>query len=513
MFDLFVVITYFLIVISFALKGRLSNEVSASQYFLSSRNLPWYSVAISTIATNIQGYQLLGMMGSAYIFGLAQANLEINAIQGILIGAFIFVPFYLKEKVFTITEFIEKRLGKKIALFYSIANISLFSTITIGAALFWGAYATEVVFDDLLEPFVQNKFERITYLIIVLGLISGFYTYLGGLNAVVKTDIIQFIIIIIGGIIVFHISISNLGGIEQLYEKTGEKMHLHLSANHPTLPWTHLLGLFFLNINYWCANQTIMQRAIAARNLKHAQIGLLAGGLLKYFMAAIIVLPGIALYGILGENLQDPDLAFPYIVKNLLPVGFKGIILCGLFASLMSTVDSTLNSIATMWSTDIYSKYINKAATDKEKIIVGRKSIIIALCIGLTVGVYLLYLKLDKPQIAFTHVLNNLRYYINCGIVLLICTSVLLIKPNKKIIFCQLVLSIPLNLAIEKLVPELNYFLRAFTVIISLLILSIFFSERKIKNIKSLFYPSSKLIRNLGYLLLGSLIIIHFLFS
>ena len=513
MFDLLIVIFYFLIVISFALKGKLSNEVSASKYFLSSRNLPWYSVAISTIATNIQGYQLLGMMGSAYIFGLAQANLEINAIQGILIGAFIFVPFYLKEKVFTITEFIEKRLGKKIALFYSIANISLFSTITLGAALFWGAYATEVVFDDLLEPFVQNKFERITYLIIVLGLISGFYTYLGGLNAVVKTDIIQFIIIIIGGIIVFHISISNLGGIEQLYEKTGEKMHLHLSANHPTLPWTHLLGLFFLNINYWCANQTIMQRAIAARNLKHAQIGLLAGGLLKYFMAAIIVLPGIALYGILGENLQDPDLAFPYIVKNLLPVGFKGIILCGLFASLMSTVDSTLNSIATMWSTDIYSKYINKAATDKEKIIVGRKSIIIALCIGLTVGVYLLYLKLDKPQIAFTHVLNNLRYYINCGIVLLICTSVLLIKPNKKIIFCLLVLSIPLNLAIEKLVPELNYFLRAFTVIISLLILSIFFSERKIKNIKSLIYPSSKLIRNLGYLLLASLIIIHFLFS
>ena len=513
MFDLFIVIFYFSIVISFALKGRLSNDVSASQYFLSSRNLPWYSVAISTIATNIQGYQLLGMMGSAYIFGLAQANLEINAVQGILIGAFIFVPLYLKEKVFTITEFIEKRLGKKIALFYSISNISLFSTITLGAALFWGAYATDVVFDDLLEPFVQNKFERITYLIVILGVISGLYTYLGGLNAVVKTDIIQFIIIIIGGIIVFHVSVSNLGGIEQLYEKTGEKMHLHLSANHPTLPWTHLLGLFFLNINYWCANQTIMQRAIAARNLKHAQIGLLAGGLIKYFMAAIIVLPGIALYGILGEGLQDPDLAFPYIVKNLLPNGFKGIILCGLFASLMSTLDSTLNSIATMWSTDIYSKYINTAATDKEKIISGRKSIIIALCIGLTVGIYLLYLKLDKPQIAFTHVLNNLRYYINCGIVLLICTSVLLIKPNKKIIFFLLVLSIPLNLAIEKLVPELNYFLRAFTVIISLLILSIFFSERKVKNIKSLFYPSSILIRNLGYLLLGSLIIIHFLFS
>ena len=183
-----------------ALRGKVKADSSADQYFLSSRNLPWYSIALSTIATNIQGYQFLGMMGSAYLFGLAQANLEINAVQGILIGAFIFVPFYLKEKVFTITEFIEKRLGKKIALFYSMANISLFSTITLGAALFWGVYATEVVFDDLFEPFVRNKFERITYLILVLGLISGFYTYLGGLNAVVKTDIIQFIIIIVGGL-------------------------------------------------------------------------------------------------------------------------------------------------------------------------------------------------------------------------------------------------------------------------------------------------------------------------
>ena len=104
-----------------------------------------------------------------------------------------------------------------------MANISLFSTITLGAALFWGAYATEVVFDDLLEPLVQNKFERITYLIVVLGVISGFYTYLGGLNAVVKTDIIQFIIIIVGGIIVFYISISNLGGIEQLYKRQEKK--------------------------------------------------------------------------------------------------------------------------------------------------------------------------------------------------------------------------------------------------------------------------------------------------
>ena len=140
-----------------------------------------------------------------------------------------------------------------------------------------------------------------------------------------------------------------------------------------------MFGLFFLNINYWCANQTVMQRAIAAKNLAHAQSGLMLGGLIKYFMAIIIVIPGIALYSILGNSLGEPDLAFPYLVKTYLPIGIKGIVLCGLFASLMSTVDSTFNSLATLWSFDIYSKYINKKASDQEKIQSGRIAIIFSL--------------------------------------------------------------------------------------------------------------------------------------
>ena len=111
------------------------------------------------------------------------------------------------------------------------------------------------------------------------------------------------------------------------------------SLDVQVLPWTHLLGLFFLNINYWCANQSIMQRAIAAKNLSQAQSGLMIGGFLKYLMAIVIVIPGIALFGILGDSFNEPDLAFPYIVNTYLPVGLKGIVLCGLFASLMSTID------------------------------------------------------------------------------------------------------------------------------------------------------------------------------
>ena len=139
MLDFIIVLFYFFVIMLVALRGKVKADSSADEYFLSSRNLPWYSVALSTIATNIQGYQFLGMMGSAYLFGLAQANLEINAVQGILIGAFVFVPLFLREKIMTITQFIAQKLGQRIALFYSIANIALFATVTIGAALFWGA--------------------------------------------------------------------------------------------------------------------------------------------------------------------------------------------------------------------------------------------------------------------------------------------------------------------------------------------------------------------------------------
>ena len=495
-----------------ALRGKVKADSSADEYFLSSRNLPWYSVALSTIATNIQGYQFLGMMGSAYLFGLAQANLEINAVQGILIGAFVFVPLFLREKIMTITQFIAQKLGQRIALFYSIANIALFATVTIGAALFWGAYAAELVFGEQLSVLHSNRIVRIAILILILGIFSAIYTYLGGLSAVVKTDIIQFSVLIIGGIVVCFTAVNQLGGWEQIYIKTPERMHLHLPSDHPTLPWTHLFGLFLLNINYWCANQTVMQRALAAKSVAHAQAGLLAGGLIKYLMAIIIIIPGIALYGILGDSLGEPDMAFPYIVNTYLPVGIKGIILCGLFASLMSTVDSTFNSLATLWSTDIYSKYINKKASDQEKIKAGQKAILFSLGTALIMGMVLLYLKFDDPNSAFTHTLNNLRYYINCGIVVLICSAVILTKPRQEIVLFAFITTLPINISLQIFLPEMNYFVRAFWVILIGLLLTTLASRGRFNSLLSLFRPANNLTRNFGWALAISLILLHIIF-
>ena len=512
MIDFVIVLGYFGLILFIALKGKTNANATAEDYFLSSRNLPWYSIALSTIATNIQGYQFLGMMGSAYLYGLAQANLEINAVQGILLGTFVFVPLFLKEKITTISQFIKTKLGARVALFYSLANISLFATITLGAALFWGAYAADMVFGEQLAFIHSNRVIRIGILILILGVFSAIYTYHGGLSAVVKTDILQFGILLIGGVVVCLTAVYHLGGWEQLYIKTPEKMHLHLPASHETLPWTHLFGLFFLNINYWCANQTVMQRALAAKSVAHAQTGLMVGGLIKYLMAVLIVVPGIALYGILGDSLGEPDLAFPYLVKTYLPVGVKGIILCGLFASLMSTVDSTFNSLATLWSVDIYATYLNPRANDKEKISAGRKAILVSLGTALLMGMILLYLKFDDPDSAFTHTLNNLRYYINCGIVVLICSAVLIVKPKAKLILVAFLITVPVNILLQLIFPEMNYFVRAFWVIFTGLSISLLGNQNRIVSISGLFKAASPKHTFCGVLLFISLLTLHLVF-
>ena len=248
--DIAIVAFYFALVMFVALRGKQGKDATIDDYFLGSRNLKWYSIAFSTIATNVHGYQFLGMMGSAYLFGLAQANFEINAIQGLWMAAFIFVPLYLKDRVVTISQFIKNRLGKTVALTYSIANIGMLAFLGIGIALMWGAYVAELVFQEELLFLSENRLTRLILLIVFLGVFSAIYTYFGGLAAVVKTDIIQFLILTIGGLLILIVSISKLGGWDQLYEKTPDLMHLHLPADHPQLPWLGMLGLFFLNINY-----------------------------------------------------------------------------------------------------------------------------------------------------------------------------------------------------------------------------------------------------------------------
>ena len=309
------------------------------------------------------------------------------------------------------------------------------------------------------------------------------------------------------------ITIHHLGGWSQLYEKTGDKMHLHLPADHDTLPWIHLFGAFLLNINYWCANQLVVQRSLAAKSLKHIQIGLMVGGVMKYFMAAIVIIPGIALVGILGENgLEDPDSGFPYLVNTYLPIGLKGLILCALFASLMSTVDSTFNSLATLWSIDIYKPYINKSASDHQMVQAGKNAILFSFITGSLMGIILLYIKLNDAGAAFTHTLNELRYYINTGIVILICVAAFLVAPKQRLTLFVFVATVPLQLIFKALFPDMNYFVRPMWIILIGFTIILVGSRTGFVKDKICYEPATPLLGKAGFGMLLSLVAVHILF-
>ncbi|MEM7009519.1 MAG: sodium/solute symporter [Thermodesulfobacteriota bacterium] len=447
--------------------SRAKADVGVEEYFLSSRSLKWPYIAVSTIATNVQANHFIAMAGSAYVFGLAQANLEINAIFGILIAAFVFVPIYLRMKVITITQFFEARLGAKVALAYSIFMIILYSFMYLGTALFWAAYAVNGVFGELFSHFDLDVTTQLGILILVTGAFSAVYTYLGGLRAVVRTDVVQFILLVMGGFVILFVAIHHLGGWGELWNTTGDLMHLHLPSDHDTLPWIGIFGMLLLNLNYWGANQVILQRALAAKDLKQAQIGLLVGGVLKYVMALIIIVPGIALAGILKDDpLNDPDLTYLTLVNDFLPVGVSGIILTGLFASLMSTLDSIYNSVSTLWSIDIYKRYLNPGASDNQIVKMGRYSIMASFVTGAIFAFIVVYVKFGNPEFPLTHWFNAMSYYIKIGFVIIIMSAMFLYSPSKRLVLVTMLASVFITLIFQTVFPELNYFVRTAWVIV-----------------------------------------------
>ena len=314
MIDLGIVVAYFTIIFVIGLRARANAGVGPEEYFLSSRSLRWPSIAMSTIATNIGASHFLSVTGAAYVDGLAQGNFELNAIFGIVVAVFFFIPLYLRLKVVTISQFFEQRFGPGIALAYAVLMIVLYALLYLGTALFWAAFALDRVFTDMVAWISDSEAVRLGVLIVALGVFSAVYTYLGGLRAVVRTDVAQFVLLLGGGLITVSVAVHYLGGWSELFGKTGHLMHLHLPRDHATVPWTAIIGMNLLNLNYWGANQVILQRALAAKSLRHAQVGLLVGGVLKYVMLLIIVVPGIAMAGILadapprrpGHGVRDP---------------------------------------------------------------------------------------------------------------------------------------------------------------------------------------------------------------
>ena len=517
MIDLGIVVAYFVIIFVIGLRARADAGVGPEEYFLSSRSLRWPSIAVSTIATNISASHFLSVTGAAYVDGLAQANFELNAIFGIVIAAFFFVPLYLRLRVVTISQFFEQRFGPRIALVYAILMIVLYALLYLGTALFWAAFALDGIFTDMVAWISDREGVRLMVLIVALGTFSAVYTYLGGLRAVVRTDLAQFVLLLGGGLVTVSVAVHELGGWSELFGTTGHLMHLHLPRDHPTVPWTALIGMNLLNLNYWGANQVILQRALAAKSLRHAQVGLLVGGVLKYVMLLIIVIPGIAMAGILADApLDDPDTAYMTLVTRFLPAGLLGLIVCGLFASLMSTVDSIFNSVSTLWSIDIYKRHLRPDASPQEIVRTGRSAIVATLVAGVLFAFLVVYLKTGSLQEdPLTHWFNELSYYVKNGFVVLVSAAVFLIRPSRQLVLGALVTSIAMYFGFTLVWPEMSYLVRSGWVIVlsfgAVAVPTIMRNGWRIP-FRELISAPDKGVARFGAGLLASLILAHVLF-
>ncbi|MBB1372063.1 sodium/sugar symporter [Pseudoalteromonas sp. SR45-4] len=362
-------------------KGASKNT---EDYFLASKALPWWAIGASLIASNISAEQIIGMSGSGYAIGLAIASYEwMAAITLIIVGKYM-LPIFLKNEIFTMPQYLEQRFNSKVKTVLALFWLAVYVFVNLTAVLWLGGLAIETVAGvDWM------------YGMIFLALFSVAYSLYGGLKAVAYTDILQVVLLVFGGLFLSYLALDAvadgdgiIAGFGVLTEQLPNHFDMILSPDSPhymSLPGLSVLigGLWIMNISYWGFNQYIIQRALAAKNLKEAQKGIAFAAYLKLLMPVIVVLPGIAAV-VLYPQLTTPDQAYPSMMA-LMPTGIKGLIFAALVAAIVSSLASMTNSISTIFTMDIYSK-LKPGKSQKHYVFIGRSAALISLAIALVVA-------------------------------------------------------------------------------------------------------------------------------
>ncbi len=398
--DLVIFLVYLAVVFTIGILVSRKNKVS-DDYFLAGRNLTWWVIGGSLIAANISTHHFIGMSGQGYTIGLAIASYEwLAAIALIIYGKF-FLPYYLKTKITTMPEFLETRFDYKVRMMFAVISMVGYIFIELAVVLYTGSLAMESIFGLPLQ-----------WGLVILCVVAGGYTIYGGLKAVAYTDIIQVTVLIVGGIAVTVIGLIKVGTVSPEYSDTivggfkaimdgnPEKFKMVQSWNHPELPWIGVFfgGMWLANIFYWGCNQFITQRTLAAKSVWHGQMGVMFAGYLKLLVPVLVVLPGIIAYrlyqpevGLLSHEfaLGKADLAFPALVKNLLPRGVSGLVMAGLMGAVMSTIASLLTSSASIFTFDIYKRHLRPDADSKQLVRMGQITTFVVLVMATVFGYYL----------------------------------------------------------------------------------------------------------------------------
>ena len=367
-------------------------EKTSEDYFLAGRKIPWWGVAGSIFGSNVSANHMVGMMGIGFGVGFAQSHFELGAIAGLMLLCYGFLPVYRALNVYTLSEYLGKRYDERSRLLYALIMVLIMAVVQMVPALYIGARSSCLLMGgDFVQPVEEGgkialKVNYSYYILIVLGLaaISASYTILGGLKAVVWTDFVQSLLLLAAGFIVTLLTFNEIGGWGEMMaldqgRQGSDKMHLYLPMTHKELPWTGVLtGLMAMHFFYWGTNQFIVQRALGARSDREARLGIVAAGFLKLTIPFFAIGTGVAAYYLFQEKLPDrtvaSDAAFSELVKLVIPLGYGivGLIAAGVIGAILSSIDSMMNSVATIVTIDLYKRYLNPRATDRQMILVGR---------------------------------------------------------------------------------------------------------------------------------------------
>ena len=387
--DIIIFIAYCLIIISIGLyvsRTKKGEKKDASDYFLAGRGLGWWVIGASIISSNISAEQFIGMSGSGFAIGLGMATYEWVGALGLIVVAKFFLPIFLKKKIFTMPQFLEQRFDSRVKIVMAFFWLLVFIFINLTSILYLGALTIEKVVGVNMWIGIAG-----------LALFAAIYSVYGGLKAVAITDVIQVIFLIGGGLVTTYVALDLLGdgagiikGFSNLQDQAQNKFHLILDKSHPgykDLPGLSVIigGLWVANLYYWGCNQYIIQRALAAKSVNEAQHGMLFAGFIKLLIPLLVVIPGIAAFA-LNAPLERSDEAYPWLLSNLLPVGMKGVAFAALFAAIVSSLASMMNSISTIFTMDIYRSYIKKNANQKELVLAGRWSSFFSLMIAVVIA-------------------------------------------------------------------------------------------------------------------------------
>lgn len=460
--DLIVFAGYIIAMMGFGIWIANRDKATTSQdYFLASKALPWWAVGGSLIASNISTEQIMGMNGSGFEIGMAIASYELMAAITLIIVAKFFLPVFIKEGISTMPQFLERRYNKSVRSIMSVFWVGLFVFINITSVLYLGGLAIQ----SLLGI-------KLIYGIFGLVIYSASFSIFGGLKAVVWTDVIQVVVLVLGGTLASYFVVAAVGdgsffaGFSTLFEKTPERFNMIFSptdtyveqltgevkSSYSLLPGFAVLfgGMWIANIYYWGNNQYIIQRALAAKSLGEAQRGVAFAAFIKLFMPIIVVLPGIAAF-ILNADIAKADEAFPWVLNNYVSTGFKGLTFAALVAAIGSSISSMVNSASTIFTLDIYKQHINKEASEARLVRVGKIAATVALLIGAMLGPLLGNL---GQVVQF---IQEYTGFISPGVVVVFIFGMYWKRATPNAGLAVVIASIPLSIAFKALYPDLPF--------------------------------------------------------